>query len=165
MPRNKISVPQYRPTVPDFLTNFLPISVKSAELRKVEQSMCNTLRNYLNDQLRRIHEQTWTYANTVAEQLRRSKSTTVSAAIKSVKDANDVAIAQYLKLSDKYIKLINENCQTLGTTTAIRDVNKIVLETRATQLTSAFQLVAIPVQCEAAMQSNYVPLEDILVTI
>lgn len=165
VPRNKINVPQYRPRVPEFLSNFLPISVKSAELRKVEQSICNVLRNYLNEQLRQIHEQTWSYANTVANQLSTSKSTTVSEAITAVKTANDVAITQYITLSDKYIKEINDNCPKLGTAAAIRDVNKQVLAIRAAQLDGSFKLVEIPGKCENNMQSNYVPVEDILVTI
>lgn len=157
-------MPQYRPSVTDFQTNFLPVSIQSAILRKVEAPICDRLRSYVNEQLKRFHEQTFLYADMVSNKIKSSTSTSVSDAITAVQKANDAAITTFITLSDKYLKDINDNCPKLGTAAAIRDVNKKVLESKAAQLGAGFKLVAQPANLEMEMQANYKPVEDIILT-
>lgn len=100
--------------------------------------------------------------NRFFDAVKRSTSTAVSTAIAAVKKANEDVITEFVTASDKSLTDINDLCAKLATTAAVRDVQKEVIATRASQYGGASQLAIIPENCEKEMQSNYVPLEDMI---
>lgn len=161
-PRRKIHVTVYHPSPSDFITGFLSVYGKTSILRRVEPSICEELRSHLNGQLKHFHEQVLTQMNRFFDAVKRSKSNSVSDAITAVRNANDAVITAFVTASSNSLTEINDLCTKLNSTAAIRDVQKQLIQTRASQFDGAFKLSVIPQNCENEMQSNYVPLENII---
>lgn len=161
-PRRRIPVSVFRPSPSDFITGFLPIYAKTSIVRKIEPSICEDLRSHLNRQLKYFHEEVLRQMNRFFDAIKRSRSTTVTDAITAAKNANTDVITSFVTASDKSLADINDLCAKLTTTAAVRDVQKELIQTRASQYDGAFQMSVIPENCEQEMQSNYVPLENMI---
>lgn len=162
-PRRRIPVTVYRPPPSDFITGFLPIYAKTSIVRRIEPSICDDLRAHQNRLLKYFHEEVLIEMNRFFDAIKRSRSTAAAAdAITAAKTANTDVITAFVTASDKSLASIDDMCAKLTTTAAVRDVQKELIETRASQYTGAFQLSAIPENCEKEMQSNYVPLENMI---
>lgn len=100
--------------------------------------------------------------NRFFDAVKRSRSTTTSDAITAAKNANEEVIKGFVTASDKSLTEINDLCAKLQTTAAVRDVQNELIETRASQYSGASQMAVIPENCEKEMQSNYVPVENMI---
>lgn len=161
-PRRRIPVTVYRPPPSDFITGFLPIYAKTSIVRRIEPSICEDLRAHQHRLLKYFHEEVLIEMNRFFDAIKRSRSTAPADAITAAKTANTDVITAFVTASDKSLASINDLCAKLTTTAAVRDVQKELIETRASQYTGASQLSVIPENCEKEMQSNYVPLENMI---
>lgn len=130
----------------------------------MEGPICDDLRLYLDRQMKHFHEQVLIQMNRFFDAVKRTRSTstTTSDAITAAKNANQEVIKGFVTASDKSLTEINDLCAKLQTTAAVRDVQKELIDTRASQYSGASAMSVIPENCEKEMQSNYVPLENMI---
>lgn len=88
----------------------------------------------------------------------------MSDAVATVRNADTKAIADLATLATKLEKEINEKCANLSSVQTLSEINQKVDELRFTQLGNATELAALPQSYENEMQSNYVPVENIIGT-
>lgn len=130
----------------------------------MEPRVCQELRSMLNREMKNVHEVVLSEVNRFYDAVKRTRApeATVTEAITAEKKANLDGITAFVTASDKAMTAINTNCALLKTTTAVKDVQKDLIDTRGAQHTSAAKLAVIPENCEKEMQSNYVPLETLI---
>lgn len=163
-PKRKISVQQFRPRAQDFLTNLDSIPTQSFGMRQVEPIICGRLRQYVNQQLKMFHEIVLQDIKRLSNTLAISRSDKVTEATTEFKTANDKVYQDFATAGATFLTDINTNCVKLTSVPTLSTINQKIEELRATQLDTSIKLVAIPVKYEAAMQSNYVPVENIIGT-
>lgn len=133
-------------------------------LRRVEPPICEQMRKYLNQNLKLFHEYIFKDNKRFMATALTSQSDKLNEAISDVQKADSQALTDLTTLADQFLKDINEKCAKLSTVQTLSDINKQVDELRATQLSTATELAAIPKKYEDEMQASYTPVENIIGT-
>lgn len=163
-PKRKISVQQFRPRAQDFLTNLDSIPTQSFGMRQIEPTICGRLKQYVNQQLKMFHEIVLQDIKRLTNTLATSKSDKITDATNEFKMANDKVYQDFAAAGASFLTSINTNCVKLTSVPTLSTINQSIEDLRAIQLDTSIKLVAIPAKYEAEMQSNYVPVENIIGT-
>lgn len=162
MPNTNVGLPRYRPNAQDFLTNLDSIPSNSLSLRRTEPTICERLRAYLNFKLKLFHERLMMDIKRFAATFVTSRSNRLTEAIADARMATTQAIDDYAARAQQYMTIINQNCAQLNSVETLQNINRLIEDLRARQLTTAGQLAAIPQAYEEKMQSFYRPVEQII---
>lgn len=164
-PKRRISVQQYRPKAQDFITNLDAINTQLFGLRRVEPPICEQMRKSLTFNLKLFHEIIFKDNKRFMATAMTSQSAKLNETIYDVQKADTQVLTDLGMLADSYLKEINTKCASLGSVNTTGEISKKVDELRTVQLGTAIQLAGIPQKFENEMQSNYVPVENIVGTV
>lgn len=162
IPKRKISVQYFRPNAQDFLTNLDSISIQSFGMRHIEPTICNRIRQYVDQQLNIFHQIVLHDIKKITNTLVTSKSDYVATAINEARAANKKIYQDFAILGGNLLTDINTKCAKLTSVNWLSNIIQNMETLRTNQLDSAIKLASIPMRYEAEMQSNYVPVENII---
>lgn len=164
-PRRRISVQQYRPRAQDFLTNLDPINSQIFSIMSggsIEPKICEQIRKYINYNLKIFYEYIFKENKRFMATAMTSQSEKLNQTIFEVQQAYSDVIGNMTILANNFLNETNTKCANISSVQTLGAINKKVGELRAIQLSTATQLATLPQKYENEMQSNYVPVENII---
>lgn len=164
MPNRKVSLPQYRPSASDFVTNLDSIPSAINAQRRSEPAICGRMRDYLSLKLSlfgaRLAAEVKRFA--AASLTSQATQTVRNDAINDARTAATTAIDAYAAKGRELLASINGNCTAMDSSVPLSTISKEIEDLRATQLQLSSQLAAIPAAYEEKIESLYKPVEEII---
>lgn len=149
----------FKPSAAEFSSTLRKFTLVSSQ---ISANMCKQLR----DRVVQVTKNALDSVNADKLNLQAVKDSSATqaekdAAVADVEKAFDDAKKEFTTLSDKYLKLVNDNCEKLAASDAYTDINSEIDKRQTTINDAATKLSEIPGKFEKEMQTHIDTLEKV----
>lgn len=163
IPLKKVNVrDHYRPNPREFRNDLNGMIGRLNSIQRAEPNICGRIRERLDQNVRLLRVRVETDLMNFLRVLPTSKSDERNEALSDIQKAHTQVQNDLTNISAEFLKKINDKCFQIGTFGTINDINKEIEKIRANQLDTSLKLSLIPQRYADVMQSNYVPVEQII---